>query len=53
MTEENTKLFEEIIQVLANHFGADCTFSYVTDKYNESKKITLDYGHHKKDLTEA
>ena len=48
MTEDNQKLFEEIIQVLANHFGADCTFSYVTDKYNESRKITLEYNYKKK-----
>lgn len=48
MTEENTNLFEEIIKVLAEHFGVKCTFSYVTDKYNEHRKITLEYGHRKK-----
>ncbi len=53
MTKENKELFEEIIEVLAKHFGATCTFSQVSDKYNESKKITLEYGHSKKNLTEA
>ena len=53
MTKENEELFQEIIEVLAKHFGATCTFSQVSDKYNESKKITLEYGHSKKNLTEA
>ena len=48
MTKENEELFEEIIEVLSKHFGATCTFSQVLDKYNESKKITLEYGHKKK-----
>ena len=48
MTDQNTKLFEEIIEALAKHFGADCTFSCVTDKYNENRKITLEYNYKKK-----
>lgn len=48
MTDENTKLFEEIIEALAKHFDVKCTFSWVTDKYNEHRKITLEYGHKKK-----
>lgn len=47
MTEENEKLFEEIMEVLAGHFGATCTFSQVVDKYNEHRKIILEYGHRK------
>ena len=47
MTEENEKLFEEIMEVLAGHFGATCTFSQVVDKYNEHRKIVLEYGHRK------
>ena len=53
MTKGNEELFQEIVKVLADHFGADCTFSQVVDKYNEHKKITLEYGHTKKNLTEA
>jgi len=47
MTKENEELFREIIEVLAGHFGATCTFSQVVDKYNEHRMITLEYGHKK------
>ena len=47
MTKENEQLFEEIIEVLAKHFGATCTFSQVVDKYNANRKITLEYNYKK------
>jgi hypothetical protein len=43
MTEENQKLLEEIIKVIAEQFGAKYTLWYCQDKYKQSKKIVIEY----------
>lgn len=48
MNEQHQKILEEITKTIAEQFGAKYSLYYCSDKYNESKKIVIEYGNKKK-----